>query len=92
MVNLQTVVRRRKEGLLVSELGKEVVMMDIDNGNYIGLNETGKVIWDMIEEPMKVGDLIEQLTQKYDIAKDECSADTLECLNKMEEQKLIATD
>jgi len=41
MVTLQTVVSRKKEGLLVSELGKEIVMMDIDNGNYLGLNETG---------------------------------------------------
>lgn len=90
-ITLQTVVSRRKDGLLVSELGKEVVMMDIENGNYIGLNETGKAIWDMIEEPVKVEDLIQNLLQQYDINKEQCSADTLEYLNKMQEQKILAT-
>jgi hypothetical protein len=91
MITLQTIISRRKEGLLVSELGKEAVMMDIDNGNYIGLNETGKVIWDLIEEPLKVEDLIEKLVQKYDISKDQCSSETLEYLNRMQEQNILAT-
>jgi hypothetical protein len=90
-ITLQSVVSRRKEGLLVSELGKEVVMMDIDNGNYIGLNETGKAIWDMIEEPVKVEHLVEKLLQQYDINKDQCSSETLEYLNQMQEQKILAT-
>jgi len=91
MITLQTIVTKRKDGLLVSELGKEVVMMDIDNGNYIGLNETGKAIWDMIDEPVKVSDLVDKLLAQYNIDKEQCSNDTLECLNKMEDQKLIAT-
>lgn len=90
-ITLQSIVSRRKDGLLVSELGKEVVMMDIDNGNYIGLNETGKVIWDLIEEPVKVEAIVEKLVQQYDINKDQCSSDTLEYLNKMQEQKILAT-
>lgn len=92
MITLETIVHRRKDGLLVSELGKEVVMMDIDNGNYIGLNETGKVIWDLIEEPVKVDDLVSRLLEKFHINKEECSTDTLAYLNKMEEQKILAVD
>ncbi len=89
MITLETVVCRRKEGLLISELGNELVMMDIDNGNYIGLNETGKVIWELIGEPVKVEDLVEQLLQRYQTTKEECSADTIEYLNRMEAQKII---
>lgn len=91
MITLQSIVSRRKEGLLISELGNEVVMMDIENGNYIGLNETGKVIWNMLEEPMMVQDIIDELTKKYEINKEQCSSDTLEYLNKMKEQKILST-
>ena len=90
-INSETIVSRRKDGLLVSELGNEMVMMDIESGNYIGLNETGKVIWELIEQPVKVDDLIKQLTTKYEVNYEECSKDTLEYLSKMEEQKILAT-
>lgn len=85
----ETVISRKKDGLLVSELGNEMVMMDVESGNYIGLNETGKVIWEMIEQPVKVDELIKQLTIKYDISYEECSKDTLEYLQKMDEQKIL---
>jgi len=89
-ITTETIVSRKKDGLLVSELGNEMVMMDIDSGNYIGLNETGKVIWELIEQPVKVEELIKQLTIRYDIGYDECSIDTLEYLNKMDEQKILS--
>jgi len=89
-ITTETVISRRKDGLLVSELGNEMVMMDIESGNYIGLNETAKVIWEMIEMPTKVDDIIKQLLDKYDISYEECSKDTLEYLAKMEEQKILS--
>ena len=90
-ITLQTIVSRRQEGLLVSELGKELVMMDIENGNYIGLNETGKAIWDLIQEPIKVEELIQRLLTQYDISAEQCSSDTVEYLAKMQEQQILAT-
>ncbi len=88
-ITIETIVSRRNEGLLVSELSNEMVMMDIESGNYIGLNETGRVIWEMIEVPVKVDELVQQLICKYDISYEVCCKDTLECLNKMNEQKII---
>lgn len=89
-ITTETIISRRKDGLLVSELGNEMVMMDIESGNYIGLNETGRVIWELIEQPLKVDDLIKQLLNRYEIDYEECSRDTIEYLNKMDEQKILA--
>jgi hypothetical protein len=89
-INTNTVISRRKDGLLISELGNEMVMMDIESGNYIGLNETGRIIWELIEQPIKVDDLIKQLITRYDTSYDECSRDTIEYLNKMDEQKILS--
>jgi hypothetical protein len=89
-ITIETIISRRKEGLLISELGDEMVMMDVESGNYIGLNQTGRVIWELIEQPLKVDDLIKQLLSRYDISYEECSQDTLEYLNKMNEQKILS--
>ena len=89
VINLNTIVSKKKQGLLISELGNELVMMDIDQGNYIGLNETGKAIWELLDEPTSVEALIKKLVSLYEISIDECRDDTLEYLNKMNEQKLL---
>jgi hypothetical protein len=89
-ITTETIISRRKDGLLVSELGNEMVMMDIESGNYIGLNETGRVIWELIDQPLKVNDLIMQLLNRYEIGYEECSRDTLDYLNKMDEQKILS--
>jgi hypothetical protein len=89
-ITTETIISRRKDGLLVSELGNEMVMMDIESGNYIGLNETGRVIWELIDQPLKVNDLIMQLLNRYEIGYEECSRDTLEYLHKMDEQKILS--
>ncbi len=90
VIDLKTIVCKRKQGLLVSELGNELVMMDIDQGNYIGLNETGRAIWELLEEPISVEQLIEKLICSYEIDIDQCTGDTLEYLNKMNEQQLLS--
>jgi len=90
-ITTASIVSRKKEGLLVSEVGNEIVMMDIESGNYIGLNETGKAIWALLEQPVQVADLINTLVAEYDISHEICSADTLAYLNKMAEQKILIT-
>lgn len=74
---------------MVSAVGKELVMMDIQNGNYVGLNETGRAIWELIETPVKVSDLVAQLAAKYSVTTEECMKDTLEYLDKMNDQQLL---
>jgi hypothetical protein len=94
MSNIQpsSIISRKTEGILASELGNELVMMDTDNGNYIGLNETGKVIWVLLEKPLSVNELVNQLLTRYDIEVDVCMNDTIECLQKLQEQQLIIVD
>lgn len=82
-------VQRNAGELVSSNLGDDLVIMDITNGNYIGLNKMANVIWQQIEKPIRVEELIQYLMGRYDVQQDECTADTLLCLQKMHEQKLV---
>jgi len=88
-INSSSIITRKTDNILASDLGNEMVMMDTEKGNYLGLNETGKVIWDLLEKPMSVQELVQQLLNRYDIEADICMEDTIEYLHKMEEQQLI---
>ncbi len=89
-ITLQSVIRRKSaEHLISSEMGDELVMMDFHNGNYIGLNRVGKIIWELIEAPVRVEDLINTLLGRFNVSREVCVTDTLECLEGMLEQQVV---
>jgi hypothetical protein len=83
LISLQTTIQRNSENLLTSEVGDEMVMMDLDGGNYISLNKVGRVIWEQIEQPTQVSTLITYLVGRFNVDKDTCTTDTLDYLQKM---------
>jgi len=89
-LTLETVVQKNTQNLLISEVGDELVMMDMEKGNYINLNKIGRIIWEQIENQITVIELINLLTNRFDVQKDECTKDTLEYLQKMYDQNLLS--
>jgi len=88
MINLKTTVKR-VEDMVCADLNDMTVMMSIENGNYYGLDDIATVIWNIIEEPLKVGDLIDKLVQEFEISAEECEKDVISFLNELEEQNLL---
>jgi len=82
-INIESIVRKNTGQILTSELGDELVMMDIESGQYITLNKVAHIIWQQLEQPVKVCDLVLVLMKKFEVAEEECTKDTLDCLNKM---------
>lgn len=83
MITLQSLCVQNHEGFLVSELGDDIVMMNTKTGNYLGLNSVSADIWKLLEQPITAGTIIDNLTIKYDVDRESCETQTLECLDKM---------
>lgn len=67
----------------------EIVMIDINRGQYYGLDGVGIRIWNHLTQPRRVSELCELLLAEYDVAPASCEADVLRFLNEMETQRLI---
>ena len=67
----QTVICR-SEALLSNNLGDDVVMMDIEQGAYYGLEGVAARIWEFTETPVSVGLLCDRLTTEYEISPAQC--------------------
>jgi hypothetical protein len=89
MIHSETTVQRNDAALMTNELGDELVIMDNESGNYIGLNPIGYVIWKQLDSPAKVKDLVKNLTNRYNIKQEECEIDTIAYLEKMASLNLI---
>lgn len=80
---------QRNPNMVTSKIDNEVVMMSVDQGEYYGLDETGSRIWEMIEEPVSVNDLVRMLIDEFDVSFEECQKDTLDFLNDLNAKGLL---
>lgn len=90
MINASTLLIRNEEKFLASSLGEEAVMMNVENGNFIGVNSVGAEIWHLLKEPIQVDDLVKHLTTRYNIDEMQCSIETIAYLNKMMDEELLS--
>ena len=49
----------RTASVLTAEIDKQIVMMDVESGRYLGLDDIGSVIWQRLETPRTFGELID---------------------------------
>lgn len=82
-----TIIRTNKA--LVSSIEDELVMFDVNAGQYYGLNNVATAVWNHLENQKTVDELAQNLTSEFDISEDECRKELLEFLPELEQKGLI---
>jgi hypothetical protein len=88
MISLLTKVQRNPK-MVASKIDNELVMMSIDNGEYYGLDEVGSRIWELIETPIVVEELIINLLDEFEVERQDCENETFEFLEDLNSKKLL---
>lgn len=89
MINRTSIVSKDETQFLASELGDEIVMMNLENGNFIGLNEVGSAIMKLIDRPISVSEIISELLKEYAIDQATCETDVLEYITVLTEKNIL---
>jgi hypothetical protein len=82
----------RKEGQISSAVGDRIVILNLEDGAYYGLNTVGVLVWDLIEEPVLVETIYRQIMEEYDVDSGQCLADLVALLQEMQAKKLLEID
>ena len=75
--------------IVQSQIGEEVVMLDMESGFYFGLNSVASVIWGLLADEIGFEKLIDQLMAQFNVERSVCEADTQELLDQMLEINII---
>ena len=75
--------------LNVTDLSGEKVMVDFESGKYYLIKGVGNDIWDMIQQEMTVGEMVNQLTKEYDVDEETCQGSVIEFLQNLRNSGLI---
>ena len=73
----------RHSDMLSAEIGGEAVMMSIEKGAYFGLNPIATRIWDLIDQPKSIAELIAVISEEYEVSDEQCAADVQEFVADM---------
>ena len=87
-LDLHSVIQRDPE-IIAAEAGKDVVMVSIENGQYYGVSQVAKEIWQAIEQPTRVSNLISDLVANYNVDRTLCEKDTLAFLEQLLAERLL---
>ena len=88
MMDLVTVIERGTD-FVFNEVDGELVMMNVETGAYASLNATGKSIWEALETPQPIGQIIKSLTEEYEIDEKDAISQVVPFIEKLIEQKII---
>ena len=87
-VNIDSVITKNKE-IDDADLDGEKVMMNLDKGQYFMMNEVGSRIWELIEGNTPIVNIIEALTNEYDVDEETCENTVMEFLGRLKDADLI---
>lgn len=77
------------DDIVASDIDDEKVMMSIEKGEYFGLDPIGSRVWELIENPVRVSALIDELLLKYDADRETCEDDVLAFLRELHEAGIV---
>ncbi len=87
-LNLDCIVQREPD-VIAAEADQDLVMVRIANGFYYGVADVAREIWEAIEHPKKISDLINDLTATHNVDRSVCEKETLSFLEDLRSERLL---
>jgi hypothetical protein len=87
-LKLDSIVQRDND-VISAEADQDLVMVSIAKGAYYGVSDVARQIWEAIEHPKRISDLIDDLTAIYDIDRNSCEQETLSFLESLRVENLL---
>lgn len=83
------IIFTRSPDPLVTVVDGELVMLDVDSGNYFNLNSIGTVIWEYLAVPTRFDALCQKMHAQYDAPLETIRTDIAALLSQMLDHKLV---
>ena len=64
--------------------------MSTEGNRYFSLNTLGTAIWELLEQPRNISEIVEAIQSSYDVDGEQARQDVTEFLEVLESRKLIS--
>jgi myo-inositol-1-phosphate synthase len=80
---------KKNPDIACSKLDDEEVLLNVETGDYYTLNNTGSVLWEMLDSAKNVSELVDSFAKRYALDKDKAEVDVLRLLNDLAAEGLV---
>ena len=70
---------------------KEAVLLHLGTKSYYSLNETGGLIWQMLERGLELNEIIAELQKEFDVVSEKAKESVLGLVRELTVEKLLKT-
>jgi hypothetical protein len=84
-----TTTLQRNEHILSSPVGQEMLILSVEQGGYFVLSPVTARIWELLESPKTVTDVVTALEQEYEVAPEVCRTEVIDVLQGLTDQGLV---
>jgi Coenzyme PQQ synthesis protein D (PqqD) len=85
-------MRVRTADLLWARVGDEVVVLDQRTDMYLGINDTGAELWDLLVAGCGRRQLVERLVSQWEISEEQAGRDVTDFLQGLRAEALLDED
>ena len=89
IINLENLISRA-DGRISTEIDCETVILDMESGVYVGLDDIGTLVWRLIKEEISLQNLLNEILLEYDVESQQCLDDLQEFLSGLVDGGFIA--
>jgi len=75
--------------VIARQVGDEIVLLDLDNGTYFGLDPIGARIWELISQGRTLAAVCEVILDEYDVTREIIEQDLLKLVADLAAQRLV---
>lgn len=74
------------------QVGEEMVMLDLANGTYYGLDPVGARMWQLLGEGKTLGEVCDLVTGEYEVTREVAERDLLTLVEDLVSHGLVVAD
>ena len=78
--------------VVARQVGNETIILDLESGNYFGLDSVGARVWQLIEAGKSLAAVRDTMVEEYEVSLDVLERDVLALAGDLVEKKLISVE
>jgi hypothetical protein len=88
VISLDAVIQANNDQIS-TDMADEMVILNLQDGVYYGLNQVGTFVWKMLQAPVPVRQICDAVVNEYEVDPERCQKDILALLQDLQSHGLI---
>jgi hypothetical protein len=83
---------KKNQSLVSTLMDGEMVLLDLDTGDYFVLNKVGAFIWDLLNGDITIDGVAGKVVERFDVSLNQANNDIRHFLNELQKKGMVTVD